>query len=481
MKERLIYIAIAFCVCFTYLLVRLSMICSDETYKEMSDKQNISNYHTSTVFANIYDRHLKRLVNETKTNETEIIDDTEIEVMKIERYSDNQLAAHTIGYLRDGQGVAGIELDCNEYLRSNSVIVGVQKLGNEVMASTSVSLPQGVVTTLDKDIQNICENLADKYIKMGAVVVMDVNSGEILASVSRPNFSPNDLYSAICDTENSPLLNRVNQSYNLGSIFKLVIAATAIDSGISPDTCFDCSGSVNVEGHTIKCHKLSGHGKVNMIDAMNDSCNCYFINLGLTLLPSRLVWNANSLSLGRPIKYANNLVCQSGYVPTVSELENQVEKANFSFGQGKLSVTPLQVCEMTCAFANGGKLPNATIIKGFSEDGISIEDENEYVYTQALDESVANEVKKLMVSVVEYEGNSLAKPKTVTAGGKTATAQTGQYNEDGTEKLNCWFTGFCPAANPKYAITILSENGESALKECGACFAEICDSIYTNT
>lgn len=481
MKERLIYLAVAICVCFTYLMVRLSIICGDENYRELSDKQNISKYNTSVVYANIYDRNLKRLVNETKTVVTEKIEDTEIEVTNIERYSDKQIAAHTIGYLRDGEGVSGIELDFNDYLRTNSVSVGAQKLGTEVTTNSSVYLPQGVVTTIDKDIQQICENIADKYIKMGAVVVMDVESGDILASISRPNFSPNDLDSALNDNNNSPLINRVNQSYSLGSIFKLVVAATALECGYSFDTVFDCEGVVGVSGHNIKCHKLIGHGKINMKDAMNDSCNCYFIELGLNLSSSRLAWNAYSLSLGRTIKYGKNLVTQSGYLPTLLELENKVEKANFSFGQGKLSVAPLQVCEMTCAFANSGLLPEARLILGISDNGIDIEGETGIKSAQVLDPKIANKVKELMISVVEYEGNALAKPKNTTAGGKTATAQTGQYNKDGTEKLNCWFTGFCPADNPKYSITILSENGKSALSECGACFAEICDSIYRDT
>ena len=478
MNNRLIYVAVAICICFTYVMVRLSIICSNEEYRKISDSQNISYTNIHKTFANIYDRHLKRLVNETKTTTTVHVENKDVDITEIQRYSDNQLASHIIGYIKDGVGVCGLEADYDDYLRSYSADTGVEIKGNDVLASAPVNIFEGIVTTLDKRIQGICEDKADEYINSGAVVVMNVNNGDILASISRPNFSPNNLYEAINDSDNSPLLNRVNQSYNLGSIFKLVVAATAIEYGYSTDTVFDCKGLVDIDGHSIRCHKLSGHGAVNMKDAMNDSCNCYFINLGMILPSERISWTASMLSFGRIIKYGTNLSTKSGYLPSVSQLDDNIEKANFCFGQGKLSVTPLQVCEMTCAFANDGVMPTARIVLGTSLDGVNIDEETSPKFTKSISKTTANVVKELMISVVEYEGNALAKPKLVSAGGKTATAQTGQYNEDGTEKLNCWFTGFFPSDNPQYAITILSENGSSALSECGACFAEICDEIY---
>ena len=447
MKSRIIYIAVFICISFTYVSVRLLMISSNEEYKEISKLQNISYTPTDKYYANIYDRNLNSFVNQGDS-----------------RYNDNQLAVHTIGYLSDNKGVSGLEKEYDEFLRAYT-------LDNN-------KIKEGIVTTLDMDIQQIAETITDKYIKSGAVVIMDVKNGDILTSISRPNYSPLNIYEAINDTENSPLINRVNQSYSLGSIFKLIISATAIDSGVDINTEFDCSGSINVLGQNIKCHKTIGHGTVNMIDAMNDSCNTYFINLGSNSSSAKLNWIASSLSFGRIIKYAGNITAKSGYLQTANDLENPIEKANFCFGQGKLMATPIQVCMMTCAFANGGVMPEARLIKGTTLDKSTLENEPEIIYTNSINKETADTVKELMISVVEYEGNKFAKPKYVTAGGKTATAQTGQYNEDNTEKLNCWFTGFFPAENPRYAVTILSENGKSALGESGACFAEICDEIY---
>ena len=447
MKRRLIYIAIFICISFTYVSTRLLMISSNEQYKEISKLQNISYTPTDKYYGNIYDRNFNSFVNQGDG-----------------RYNANQLAVHAIGYLSDNKGVSGLEKEYDDFLRAYT--------------SDDNKIKEGIVTTLDMAIQQIAETITDKYIKSGAVVIMDVKTGDILASVSRPNYSPLNIYEAVKDDENTPLINRVNQSYSLGSIFKLVISATAIDSGIDINTEFNCSGSINVLGQNIKCHKTSGHNTVNMIDAMNDSCNTYFINLGCALPSAKLNWMASSLSFGRIIKYAGNITTKSGYLQTTKDLDNQIEKANFCFGQGKLMAAPIQVCMMTCAFANDGVMPEARLIKGITLDKNTIENETEIIYTNSINKETADTVKKLMISVVEYEGNKLAKPKFVTAGGKTATAQTGQYNEDNTEKLNCWFTGFFPADNPQYAITILSENGKSALGESGACFAEICDEIY---
>ena len=480
MKNRLIYIAILLCIGFTYVFTRLSMISTSEEYSKISIAQSTANIKTDSVFANIYDRNFNKLVNNETVTIIKEVNGKEINFDTIKRYSENQLASHIIGYVNDGTGVCGIELECNDFLRSYCEMPTVEVKGNEVTAFANNEIYAGVVTTLDKRIQEIAEITIDKYINSGAVVIMDINNGDIVASVSRPNYSPLDLYEAVKDTENTPLINRVNQSYNLGSIFKLVIAATAIDKGISVFTKYDCDGYVDILGQSINCHNKTGHKTVNMIEAMNDSCNSYFIQLGSNISSSHLNFIASKLSFGRIIKYASNLNTKSGYLQSVKDLENSIEKANFSFGQGKLTATPLQVCMMTCAFANSGKMPEAKLIIGNSLDGFTVESKKENIYTYAINEETSNIVKELMISVVEYEGNKLAKPNFVTAGGKTATAQTGQYNEDKSEKLNCWFTGFFPAKKPKYAVTILAENAKSALSQCGACFADICDEIYIN-
>ncbi len=143
----------------------------------------------------------------------------------------------------------------------------------EVMAAPAV------VLTLDKEIQSIAQSAAKRWIDKGAVVVMDVRSGDLLAVVSLPDFDPNNLQKH--GPKGFPFLQPCfPREYNVGSTFKLVTASTALEQGISRFRTFDCTGAVEVEDVTFHCHKLSGHGVLDMQGAMEWSCNPYFITLG---------------------------------------------------------------------------------------------------------------------------------------------------------------------------------------------------------
>lgn len=168
----------------------------------------------------------------------------------VKRYDDN-MAPQLIGYLDgDGNGAAGIEKACDSQLKAYSQTLTaafpVDASGHELqglspkISTTGSGDAGGVVLTLDRDIQQAAQRAADKYFKAGAVVVMDPKTGDILACVSSPDFSPNDLADALKQTD-SPMLNRAFSAYNLGSVFKIVMVAAALEQGILPDYTYTLS------------------------------------------------------------------------------------------------------------------------------------------------------------------------------------------------------------------------------------------------
>ena len=142
-------------------------------------------------------------------------------------------------------------------------------------------------------------------------------------------------------------------------------------------------------------------------------------------------------------------------------MESPAEVANLSFGQGKLTATPVQIAQLVSTVANGGKSVHPRLVYGTTEDGLSIQNQEEgYAQNQVISPAAAKRVAQFMVDTVEYGSGQKAKPKAGGAGGKTASAQTGIY-EDGVEIVHAWFAGFYPAEEPRYTIVVLAEGMES--------------------
>ena len=141
---------------------------------------------------------------------------------------------------------------------------------------------QGVRLTLDADLQRACEGLATLYLPRGCLVVMDTAAGErCLPSVSMPSFDPQNVAASIAANDTS-LLNRPLRAFSAGSVFKVVLAAAAYESGLDWYT-HDCTGEVEVAGQTYRCALDRAHGVVNLRGALEQSCNTYFIELGRLL------------------------------------------------------------------------------------------------------------------------------------------------------------------------------------------------------
>ncbi len=429
---------------------------------------------------------LKKGLPFTITVDTPTINATGINVIKTqERYGANSIAPHITGYVDgDGNGVSGIEKAFDDVLKKYTGTVTETFAVDARQHTLSGVTPQivtqgnnsgGVVLTLDKQIQLDAQKAAGKYLKSGAVIVMDIKTGDILASVSEPEYSPADVSAAI-NLSTSPLINRAFTSYNLGSIFKIAVASTALQSGISPSFTYTCTGSVVVDGRTFRCEKTTGHGTEDMSLAFANSCNTYFITVGEKVGGAKLLQMAKLFGFGTPTVLAPGLSTDAGGLPTANELIEPAAVGNFSIGQGDLMVTPVQVADMVSAVANGGMLPTARLVKGiYSPDG-KLTEYPGAVPDRVIPSQIAETVKSFMITTVNGGTGMPAKPAYGGAGGKTSTAQTG-WVQNGKAVNQAWFAGFYPAQSPKYAIVAICENGTAGGADAGPVFKYIANCL----
>ncbi len=400
-----------------------------------------------------------------------------------ERYGKNIIAPHVIGYLSEGKGSSGIEYAYDMLLRTenteNSVTYSADGFGHVLIGEgktviRSTKQKTGVVTTLDSEIQQICET-AGKNIEKGAIIVSDIKSGEILGLASFPDYDVQDIAPSLND-EKSPMINRALYSYSVGSIFKLVTACAGINSDFS-GYVYKCTGSCDVSGQNFNCHKHNGHGIQDLNTAMANSCNPYFISLGKCLDISQFRSLAFSFGFGREIYLCAGMISSAGTLPTVDELLVPAELANFSFGQGKLTATPLQINQMTCAIANGGELIMMSLIRGITADGKTVANEKKVQKSRIMTSELSAELRKIMISAVYENGTSKASSNYVMIGAKTSTAQTGRFDENDEELCHAWITGFFPSSAPRYAITVLVEDGGYGNDAAAPIFSEITDAM----
>ncbi len=408
----------------------------------------------------------------------------------VKRYGTWQIAPHIIGYLNPGKtdGAAGIEMAYNAYLKQHSgklqLRYRLDALGRAMLSEAPEIVQDnyqdrgGVALTLDADIQRVAER-AMQQVEKGAAVVMDVNTGDIKASVSVPAFDPNDLAASLKNPA-SPFVNRAFSQYSVGSTFKLVTAAAALENGFGRYTPYYCSGYIDVEGQRFNCHWRTGHGELDLQRAIEVSCNPFFIHLGLETGGKRIASLARDMGFGKAAVFSDDIRTQSGTLPRDDELEQPAAVGNFSFGQGRLTATPVQIAQMISAIANGGYAVTPRLVEGFTEDGEAIgQHTTVYAPNRVINERTSRILREALVSNVVNGSGKAATPMNGLAGGKTASAQTGIYESDGeTEIVHAWFAGYYPAETPLYSIVVLVEGGDSGGDTAAPIFKEIADGIY---
>lgn len=516
--KKLIAIFSAAIALFTLLYMRISFISADENYMVSAAKQSTYTMSLGSTRGQIYDCNLTPLVEETVAYKAVILPSTKnllplkhstsivlpsdyfmrtkpyvaiasgtsnnIPLVEYfyspQRYSQTQLAQHVIGYTKENDGVVGIEKQYNDFLTKNSqetfVSYRLNGLGEPLSgynAEKQIAPPlvEGIVLTIDKRVQRVVEEVGSAMLKKGAIVVLDPFTGKLRAVASFPNYNANHLLEYLQDGD-SPLVNRAYSAYNVGSTFKLATAACALTQKVPMSTTFVCNGSVEINGVTFGCHNKNGHGEVNMTQAMEVSCNPYFINLSMMLDKQDLLNMASDLSFGKPTKIG----AASGILPKKGDMKNIGDTANLAFGQGALTATPVQQALMISSILNGGNTLTASIVEGTTLDAKTLITEPVTFPTRAMTQQVAQKLKAMMVSAVMDTPAQNAKPRFVTAGGKTATAQTGQF-VNGSELLQGWFAGFFPAESPKYVVVVLCEDAQNGNADASPVFAAIADRL----
>lgn len=404
------------------------------------------------------------------------------------RYSDDTQACHIIGYMDgSGQGVAGIEKAFDDVLTANQGKISVQyevdalnrPLGNDEgrVTDTSYLGKSGVVLTLDKRIQQIAEEVTKKHLERAAVIVAEIPSCKLRAVVSLPDFDPSNVAEAL-EEEDSPLINRAFSAYNVGSVFKLVSAASALEYGISPNFTYNCEGKIDVEGNWFHCYDEEVHGEEDMSAAIAHSCNTYFIDLMQQVPEDYFLNMAKAFGFGSKCELAPGLFSVAGTLPSQQTLSSNQALANFSFGQGELTATPLQITAMINTIASGGIYTQPQLWEGTVDAGLQYTKQNTNESAKRIiSEETADFLKQFMKESVETGTSHRSKPEYGGAGAKTATAQTGHVT-DGVEEVQSWFAGFYPYDSPKYVITVFAEGGTGGGATCGPVFKEIADEIY---
>ncbi len=522
-EKRLVYIQIFFVFCALVLQINMvRIICSDyyisaqnqtnktiqissgraeivdSSFRPITGTESVINTLVETNTTNLQDI-FNSLPEEDRQEFTNAIENykrmivelkepikTQTMYLTSKRYSDNNIAQHLIGYIDvDNNGVTGIEKAFDEKLKDSGEIIDLHLKVNGVGdiygdINQSVSVREDVLSlTIDNTMQRLAESVANEYIENGSIVIMETNTGKILAMASTPTYNANDIESYL-ESENSPLLNKALQTYEPGSVIKPLWAALALENGHSEHTIYECKGYTEVNGHIYHCFDSTAHGLIDMNEALRVSCNSYFVDLFYENKEFSMKNIANQMNFGQEIELAENYFTKNGYFPTLEEIENIGQLSQVSFGQGEFLVSPIHITAYMNMFANGGKYIYPQISQGIY-DSVNydlIENLYEYNEKQVISKETADIIKEMLITVA-MEGNSKrAAPSYLSAAGKTGTAQTGIIKEDETEILNAWFSGFYPAEDTKYTITVHLYDGGESSQTATTIFKKLCDQIY---
>jgi penicillin-binding protein 2 len=313
-----------------------------------------------------------------------------------------------------------------------------------------------VFLTLDLKLQEYAYQQMQGH--SGTIIAMDPSNGAILAMVSCPGFDPNDPESF--SEKGSYFLNKaIQENYPPGSTFKLITTLAALHAGISPEKKFFCEGKYYLPNWNkpFTCFVPSGHGWVNMRDAIKYSCNVYFYQLAEEIGAKRLVDCAFQMGLGSPTRIDLSGEVR-GYLPlNIAEELPQGEVILLGIGQGRIATTPLQILNAYCAFANGGRLSRPHLLEHIeSPQGKVTYCINPEFHEIALTSSDRNTILQGLVATVNEEGGTAYKAgfhRDWKVAGKTGTAQRDP------EASDAWFVGFAPYDNPELAVLVLVEKG----------------------
>jgi penicillin-binding protein 2 len=435
----------------------------------------------------------------------ELQDEVFVEYQPRRKYLEGELGVHAIGYTgeitteelknkdpklyRSGDqiGKFGLEQRYDSILRGKDGyrLVIVDNWGREVEQLDGRSeKPVGgndLHTTLDLDLQRAAEAaLGDQA---GAAVAINPHTGEILVMASKPGFDPNLFATRISAAAYQELNKRkvfrnraIQDHYAPGSVFKIFMAAAGLEAGILDTTDHvNCTGFVTIDGVTKACWKAGGHGSVGLYEAIVNSCNVFFYNVGKKLDINRIARYAREMGLGQKTDidlYGED----SGLIPTPewkamayktrSKADQKwygSETLDVAIGQGAVSVTVLQAAWAMGGLASGGRLVQPHLVNPETLKGDGFVSEKPRVLEYPIHASTVDIVSKGMWGVVNEGGTGTrASVDGFDVAGKTGTAQVvgkKSYGKDEDFEDNAWFVGFAPYRNPEIVVAAFVEHG----------------------
>jgi penicillin-binding protein 2 len=331
-----------------------------------------------------------------------------------------------------------------------------------------------VITTLDLHLQELAEKALEAKAKRGAIVIVDPNTGDILALASWPTYNPNlfiptistEKFKELQDDPDLPLLPRAfRSSYPPGSTFKVAVGIAAFESGaIGPKDEFQCVPALDIGNLTFHNWKKENRGPLNFVQAMTESCDTWFYQVGIKTGAEPIIDWAQRLGFGAkcgiPLRgEVDGRVPNDQYMKATHgrKLLNG-DIANLSIGQGDTQVTPLQMAQAMAIIGNGGTFYQTRLVQQVQ----TVNNEIVTAYqvrekkTLAASPQTLDELHTALVDVVNGANGTAhqASLDTVEVAGKTGTAQWGPKNK---ERTAAWFAGFAPSDHPQYAFAALYE------------------------
>ncbi|MGQ9708354.1 MAG: penicillin-binding transpeptidase domain-containing protein, partial [bacterium] len=321
--------------------------------------------------------------------------------------------------------------------------------------------------TIDHRLQISAYEMTKNY-ERACVIGISVRTGAVLCLISRPDFDPNIFLSplnsarweSLASNPSKPFYNRaISSAYPPGSTFKPLIALLALEKGLvtTQTTLMPCTGVFRFGNRVFRC--WSAHGRLNLLSAIEQSCNSYFYQLGMHLKLDTLTSFCRRFGLGQ-VTGIDIPGENPGNIPTREFLDRRYGKGkwtqglmlNFAIGQGEILLTPLQLALFYCSIAGDGTYYQPHIIARIDSAGRTVFVPSVKKFDILVDRHALSGVKKGLTRVVEYGTGQAAQLQAITIAGKTGTAQNPPKPD------HAWFVGYAPAENPEVVFVVIIEN-----------------------
>lgn len=433
----------------------------------------------NTVIANSYNKRQDKLAETVIRGDIVSIDGEVLATTQIASdgseyryYPYGNMFAHSVGFSTYGK--SGLELSSNYYLLTSNANI-IERATNSLKEEKNMG--DTVVTTLDYNLQSTAYN-AIGYAK-GAAIVLEPDTGKILAMVSKPDFDPNNIEavweSVTAETEEnqSILLNRATQGlYPPGSTFKVLTALEYMrENGDWEQYHYDCSGESTINSVTLHCYNNTIHGDVSLADSIAFSCNTSFANIGTTEDMDKLHALCETFLFNKELPYSG-LCNKSSFVLDSSSDRSLIPQT--VIGQGDTMISPLHNAMIMSTIANGGVMMKPYLVDHIENyQGANVKTYSPSAYKRLMTVNEAQQMTEMLEGVIEYGTGYALNTSAYSVAGKTGTAE---YNAEG--ESHSWFVGFSNVENPDIVVCVVIEEADISGVKAVNVAKQIFDAYY---